>query len=107
MTASGCSVPRPVGSDLRFGIGGTVAIGAITLLFAPTSGCVETGNGPAASSQRSEDEKAEAVRIALDNTTVSEYLSVLCCTNAIRTTPGQYPGGGQMNENIAVLEGGR
>lgn len=50
--------------------------GMIMLILATlVSGCVETGDGPAAPSELSEDEKVEAVRIALENTTVREYLS--------------------------------
>lgn len=50
--------------------------GMIILIFATlVSGCMETGDGSAAPPELSEDEKAEAVRIALENTTVREYLS--------------------------------
>jgi len=50
--------------------------GMIILIFATlVSGCMETGDGPAAPSELSEDEKAEVVRIALENATVREYLS--------------------------------
>ncbi|MFA7562145.1 MAG: hypothetical protein WCY70_01755 [Methanoculleus sp.] len=50
--------------------------GMIMLILATlVSGCTEAGNGPVAPPELSEDEKAEAVRIALENTTVREYLS--------------------------------
>nr|WP_303716422.1 hypothetical protein [Methanoculleus marisnigri] len=53
-----------------------IVTGVIILIVATlVPGCMETGDGPAAPSQLSEDEKAEAVRIALENTTVREYLS--------------------------------
>ena len=45
------------------------------ILATLVSGCTEAGDGPAAPSELSEDEKVGAVRIALENTTVREYLS--------------------------------
>ncbi|WP_067046973.1 hypothetical protein [Methanofollis ethanolicus] len=54
--------------------GRLIATGALILFFVLVAGCVENGDGPVAPSGLTEDEKAEAVRIALANATVQDYL---------------------------------
>ncbi|WP_067047833.1 hypothetical protein [Methanofollis ethanolicus] len=54
--------------------GRLIAAGALILFFVLVAGCVENGDGPVAPSALTEDQKAKAVRTALANATVQDYL---------------------------------